>query len=118
MELLDTVRPRPLQNKITSHSLRYGDANFIDLSPGILTTWTAERGGWLLESINKIYYITGKSKTYKKVARALSGWPNVDKGVICSNIPHVYLLLSMISSMVFVFTHLVALLRTDLKSFP
>ena len=54
--------------------MRYGSANFLDSNPGILTTWIAERGGWLLESINKVfYYITGQSKTDKKVARVLSG---------------------------------------------
>ena len=74
MELLKTVWPRPLLSKITTHSVRYGSANFLDSNPGILTTWIAERGGWLLESINKVFYfITGQSKTDKKVARVLSG---------------------------------------------
>ena len=84
MELLNTVGPRPLQSKITTYSVRYGSANFLDSNPGILTTWIAERGGWLLESSNKVfYYITGQSKTNKIVARALSGWPNVVEGGIC-----------------------------------
>ena len=98
--------------------MRYGSANFLDSNPGILTTWIAERGGWLLESINKVFYfITGQSKTDKKVARALSEWPNVDERGICPNIFYVYLLQNMISSIVFVFTLSITLLRTEL-SFP
>ena len=118
MKLLNTVGPRPLQSKITTHSLRYGSANFLDSNPGILTTCIAERGGWLLESINKVFnYTTGQSNTDKKVARALSEWPNVDERGICPNIFYVYLLQNMISSIVFVFTLSITLLRTEL-SFP
>ena len=47
----------------------------------VTTTTVGHRGGWTLDSINRIFcYLTGNAKSDTACARALSNWPNANEG--------------------------------------
>ena len=70
-----------LTPNLTSHSGRRGSAQEADLHRDVTTTLVGHRGGWTLDSINRIFcYITGNAKSDTACARALSNWPDANEG--------------------------------------
>ena len=70
-----------LTKGLTSHSGRRGAAQEADLHKDVTTTVVGHRGGWTLDSINRIFcYITMNAKGDTICARILSNWPDGTSG--------------------------------------
>ena len=70
-----------LTPNLTSHSGRRGAAQDAHMHEDVTTTTVGHRGGWTLDSINRIFcYLTGNAESDTACARALSNWPNANEG--------------------------------------
>lgn len=71
-----------------SHSLRIGSTSHSANHPSVQIHWVAERGGWLLDSLNRVFlYITRTSQNEDRVGRSLSDWTEIENCGIAPQLP-------------------------------
>lgn len=85
---------------LKSHSGRKGAPTFCASNPDIQVQWIADRGAWLIESINRVFlYICSTSQNDAKVGRCLSGWTDVNQGAFCPTFPNKFVTDSLLAEM-------------------
>jgi hypothetical protein len=77
-----------IEKDIKSHSSRRGASTHAASDPQIQPHWIAERGSWLLDSINRAFlYIQSTTTNDARVARSLSCWKDVSSGGFPPKLP-------------------------------
>lgn len=68
-----------IEKDIKTHSSRRGASTHAASDPQIQPHWIAERGSWLMDSINRVFlYIQSTTTNDARVARSLSCWKDVN----------------------------------------
>jgi hypothetical protein len=66
---------------VTSHSFRHTSVDIASEHFMVQMLWVIMRGDWSMDSLNTFFeYLAFSSKNDRKVARALAGWSDVNRG--------------------------------------